>query len=305
MARMPEAVWQGEHGSTPMSRYDIVCVHTIVGRAPAHAAHLSTDGYGGIYQSRDTRFRSAANYNGNPRIIAVENQDFGEPFPVWNFNDGHAVPGFTAAQMESIARILVWAYFTHGIPLVLCPDSRPGSRGVAYHRQGVDGNFAGYSYPGRVAGGELWTTARGKVCPGDRRISQLIEVIIPRARVLAGLDRPPVTQESEYDNVFGGSWPASGEATNELIVCPTGNASAVVKNAWLSLATVFDGVIFADVYFVGDGDVTLHEELGLHIPSDTRRWWKLPNGTTHVTVRYSCTQPVGWAVETEPRPSGQ
>lgn len=305
MARMPGAVWQGEHGSVSMARYDIVCVHTIVGRAPAHAAHFSTEGYGKIYQSRDTALRSAANASGNHRIIAIENQDLGDPFPVWNTNDGHAVPGFTAAQIEAIAEILVWAYRVHGIPLVPCPDSRPSSRGIAYHRQGIDGNFAGYSYGGRVAGGELWTASYGKVCPGDRRISQLLEVIIPRARVLAGLDRPPVTAESEYDNVFGGSWPASLEATNQVVVCPTGTASAVVKNSWISLATVFDGTIFADVYFVGDGDVTLHEELGLHIPSDTRKWWKLPNGCTHVTVRYSCAQPVGWAVETEPRPSGQ
>lgn len=305
MARMPDAVWLGEHGSLPMTRYDIVCVHTIVGHDPAHAAHFSTGGYGEISQSRDTRFRSAANYNGNPRIIAIENEDFDDPFPVWNTNDGRAVPGFTAAQMEAIARILVWCYREHGIPLVLCPDSRPGSRGIAYHRQGVDGNFSGYAYPGRVAGGELWTTSYGKVCPGDRRISQLIEVIIPRARVLAGLDRPPTTEGSEYDIVYGGSFPATLEAKNEVIVCPTGNASAVVKNAWLSMATVFDGHVFLDIYFVGDNDQTLYEEVGAHIESDKRRWWKLPNGTTHVTVRYSCVQPVGWAVETEPRPSGQ
>lgn len=189
MARMPYSSWLGEHGSTAMARYDIVCVHTIVGYAPAHAAHFSTRADGWIGQSRDTSLRSAANLNGNHRIIAIENEDHGGAFGGWNTGDGRAVPGFTAAQMESIAHILLFCHKAHGIPLVPCPDSRPGSRGIAYHRQGCDGNFAGYAYPGRVSGGELWSSAGGKVCPGDRRISQLLNIIIPRARVLAGLDK--------------------------------------------------------------------------------------------------------------------
>src|SRR5690606_5963469 len=77
MARMPGARWQGEHGSRRMDRYDIVCVHTIVGYAPAHAAHFSVKANGEILQSRDTAFRSAANLNGNHRVIAIENEDHG------------------------------------------------------------------------------------------------------------------------------------------------------------------------------------------------------------------------------------
>ena len=180
MARMPGARWQGEHGSRPMDRYDIVCVHTIVGRAPAHAAHFSTHGNGTIDQSRDTRFRSAANLNGNPRVIAIENEDHGPDFPAWSGSD---VPPLTDAQVDACARILAWAHATHGVPLQLCPDSRPGSRGHAYHRQGIDGNFGPYRFGGRVSGGELWTEHFGKVCPGDARIAQLPE-ILERAKAL-------------------------------------------------------------------------------------------------------------------------
>jgi hypothetical protein len=202
---MPHSEWLGEHGGTSMARFDIVCVHTIVGYAPAHAAHFSTRADGWIGQSRDTSFRSAANLNGNHRIIAIENEDHGGAYGGWNTGDGRAVPGFTAAQMESIAHILVFCHRAHGIPLVPCPDSRPGSRGIAYHRQGCDGNFAGYAYPGRVSGGELWSSAGGKVCPGDRRISQLLNIIIPRARVIAGLDAPPKEPEVELtDEVVWG-----------------------------------------------------------------------------------------------------
>lgn len=188
MAIMPGANYVNAATSVLMSRYDIVCIHTIVGYAPAHAAHFSTKANGSIIQSRDTKYRSAANLNGNHRIIAIENEDHGAVFGNWNTRDGHAVPGFTAEQIEAIAKILAWAHKTHGIPLVLVPDSKPTSRGIAFHRQGCDGNFSDYDFGGRVSGDELWSTAYGKVCPGDARIHQLISKIIPRARQLVGLD---------------------------------------------------------------------------------------------------------------------
>src|SRR5207253_4258987 len=123
---------------------------------------------GTILQSRDTAFRSGANLDGNHRVIAIENEDHGPAFPAWTGSD---VPALTDAQVEAIARILSWAHDEHGIPLQLCPDSRATSRGLAYHRQGIDGNFTG-PFTGRVVGGEVWTTSPGKVCPGDRRIVQ-------------------------------------------------------------------------------------------------------------------------------------
>lgn len=195
MPRMPFTTWDPaiDGNSSKACTPDIVCVHTIVGFPPAKAAHFSTRGDGFTWQHRDTTRQSAANYNGNGNVIAIENADHGPGFPAWNTNDGHVVPGFTAAQIEAIAIILVFCHRAHGIPLELIPDSRPGRRGVGYHRQGIDSpnNFAGYVYKGRVSGGVLWTKATGKVCPGDRRITQLINEIIPRARVLAGLDAPP------------------------------------------------------------------------------------------------------------------
>ena len=181
---MPDAEWQGEHSpKVPMYEYDIVCIHTIVGYAPADAAHFSTKADGTILQSRDTAYRSAANLNGNHRVIAVENEDHGPRFggtptlPKW-------VP-LTPEQVEACARILAWAHAEHGVPLQLCPDSRPNSRGLAYHRQGIDGDFSNYEYPGRVAGGETWTLSPGKVCPTDARIAQLPE-ILAAARAMTG-----------------------------------------------------------------------------------------------------------------------
>lgn len=175
MARMPGARWLGEQSPrNPMDRYDIVCVHTIVGYAPAHAAHFSVHADGTIDQSRDTAYESAANLNGNGRIIAIENEDHGDAFGPWS---GSNVPPLTDAQVKANADILAWAHREHGIPLKLCPSSRARARGLAYHRQGIDGNFGGYAFPGRVPGGEIWTEHYGKVCPGDHRIAQLPDIL--------------------------------------------------------------------------------------------------------------------------------
>lgn len=196
MARMPGTDWQGEQSPrTPMDRYDIVCVHTIVGYAPAHAAHFSTKADGTIIQSRDTAYRSAANLEGNHRVIAIENEDHGPAFggtprlPAW-------VP-LTPEQVHACARILAWAHETHGIPLQLCPDSRPGSRGLGYHRQGIDGNFGTYRFPGRVAGGETWTSSPGKVCPTDARIAQLPNILAAARDLTEGDDMPSYNDWTE------------------------------------------------------------------------------------------------------------
>ncbi|HZA40156.1 MAG TPA: N-acetylmuramoyl-L-alanine amidase [Actinomycetota bacterium] len=186
MSRMPGAVFDVEHGSEAMSRHDIVCVHTIVGTAPATAAHFSTAADGTIHQSRDTKFKSAANLSGNHRIIAIENEDRGSAFGAWDTSDGHAVPAFTPQQLDAIAKILAWAHKEHGIPLQLCPDSKPTSRGLAYHRQGIDGNFGPFRHPGRVEAGEQWSGSFGKVCPGDRRIDQLTAILEKAREIVEG-----------------------------------------------------------------------------------------------------------------------
>lgn len=202
MARMPGTVWLGEQSpETPMTRYDIVCIHTIVGYAPAHAAHFSVKADGTILQSRDTRFRSAANLDGNHRIIAIENEDHGLAFggtpklPEW-------VP-LTDAQVEANAAIAAWCHDEHGIPLQLCPDSKPGSRGLAYHRQGIDGNFGpgtAYPNPGRVPGGEVWTSSPGKVCPTDVRINQR-PLILSRAIEITTPEDPMADYADQLDRI--------------------------------------------------------------------------------------------------------
>lgn len=220
MARMPNVPFLGVSGNGNMTRWDVVCIHTIVGfAAGGKPAHFTTDAKGTIVQVRDTVHRSAANLNGNHRVIAVENEDHGSAYGAWS---GSNVPPFTAAQCEAIAKICVWAHQTHGIPLVLCPDSKPTSRGIAYHRQGIDGNWGGYAYGGRVPGGEVWSTSSGKVCPGDRRIRQLINVIIPRARVLAGSQQSQQeVDDVSFQEVLPSAWNPTYSTTASVWITTT------------------------------------------------------------------------------------
>ena len=221
MARMPGTDWQGEQSpGRAMDRYDIVAVHTIVGFAPAHAAHFSVKADGAIIQSRDTRFQSGANLHGNHRVIAIENEDHGPRFGKWNTSDGHAVPALTPEQVEANARILAWAHQTHGIPLALCPNSLPTSRGLGYHRQGIDGNFIaeGYKFPGRVPSGEIWTTSPGKVCPGDRRISQRPAILARAVELVNGDDMP--LSDADLKKI--------GDLIDEKLEAQRGEAAAAV-----------------------------------------------------------------------------
>jgi hypothetical protein len=194
VARMPGSRWRplaDNWAAQPrMARFDLVLVHTAVGSFDGTynyfrnsggytgaESHFMTSGDGLIDQYQDTAHRAEANGTANSRAISIENADMGPQFPAWNTASGDAVPAFTPQQIEANARICAWAHVTHGIPLELVPDSKPGRRGIGYHRLGVPGYM--------VAGGEQWSSARGKVCPGPRRIAQIPQ-IIDRARQLVG-----------------------------------------------------------------------------------------------------------------------
>lgn len=183
--RIPGTVWDplGPQTALRMRAHDIVCLHTMAGYFAFtdemfHAngyqgleSHVGIRGDGYTKQWQDLDFRADANGEGNPRLISIETADKGSEFPVWSGSD---VPDWTPAQLDSIVRVVRWCCDFYNIPKSLVPDSKPGRRGIAYHRQGID--------PWRVPNGEVWSDKRGKVCPGDRRIRQLIEDVIPRVR---------------------------------------------------------------------------------------------------------------------------
>lgn len=198
MAHYPGADWRplaaDEAHQGLMSRHDIVCLHTMVGTLDGTDTYFHQDGYGGteshfgvggdgrIFQWTDTDRMADANLDGNPRVLSIETEDMGPDFPQWT---GSNVPAWTDAQIEAICQVTAWACKKYDIPAALIPDTLSTRRGIGYHRQGIEGSWTDGS--GYVRG-EHWSTSTGKTCPGDRRIQQLKERVIPRVREILNGD---------------------------------------------------------------------------------------------------------------------
>lgn len=215
MARMPGAEWKPlpNPSKTRMARYDLVVLHTCVGSLTGTHnyfksltngvnSHFLTGGYGENWQLVDTAVRSGANGAGNHRAITVENADMGPGFAAWDTRNGAAVPAFTAQQIEANAQICAWAHLEHGVPLQAADTSRPSARGIGYHRLGCD-NW-------RVSDGERWSSSVGKVCPGERRIAQIPQIIARARQIVAGApvieeDDMPLTTE-DYEKIADFVW---------------------------------------------------------------------------------------------------
>ena len=222
---------------------DIIGLHTMVTDLPRCDAMFRRNGYAGIHshfgvggagevwQWQDSDLRAGANLNGNHRIISVETADHGPGFASWDTR-GDNVPAWTAAQVAALAELVAALCLAHDIPCVLIPDSLPGRRGIGYHRQGCDG-----SYPdGRVPGGELWSSARGKVCPGNARIAQ-IPAVIARARAL--LDPTPEDDMQITDrlpDLFTGV-PDDSMTVGDSIAWACAHAAFARRDAAAALAT--------------------------------------------------------------------
>lgn len=162
---------------TPMDRYQAICNHVAVSEGMSLygyfvnvevCSHFYVRKTGKVEQYVDTRFRAPANYQGNDSLISIETQG--------GVHSAETEP-WTPEQVQALAELHAWISKTHGIPLVLMKDSKASSRGVGYHKLGVD--------PWRVAGGELWSKSAGKICPGAKKISQ-IPTIIAKAKALVG-----------------------------------------------------------------------------------------------------------------------
>lgn len=196
MARYPGATWKpiaryepggSSGGAMPVPRRLIY--HTAVSgssslfplfNTPGRAvAHFYVAANGDCEQYVDTARMSSAVLEGNHDCITVETQDIGGPFPSWS---GSNVPEWTPAQVERLADIAKFCQAKHGIPLTRLTSSRTGLSGVGWHRLGIDGNFPDGLLDGRDGTGELWSFSGGKACPGDRRIQQVVNEVLPMAR---------------------------------------------------------------------------------------------------------------------------
>lgn len=233
MKRSPHAEWDplGVQTQPAMRAHNIICVHTMVGYLTSTRTMFKQNGYsgteshygvGGIwggdkdkdwdgkaFQWQSRAYTADANLKGNPYIISIETADNAPA-------KASDILAWTPKQVEKIAQIIAWecSLSAHSecptdwtcrkgvewngirvaIPPVLVADSKPGRRGIGYHRQGID--------PWRVSGGDSWSTARGKECPGDRRIAQLKTQVIPMVQqILKGEDMATAAEVWNYDGI--------------------------------------------------------------------------------------------------------
>lgn len=221
MSRYPSATWKPiRDTSTSRLTKDILCLHTMVGNLNSVWPYFdrldiqvySHFGVGGIWgsdasrnldgvvwQMAETDYRAAANLNGNYRVISVETAD----------NATRPIAPWTPKQCDALVRIMVDAHRLDGIPLVLIPDSKPGRRGVAYHRLGCD--------PYRASGGELWSSSVGKDCPTQARIDQIPGLLARAVAIVNGTQEEDPMAGITIDQIKAAVKDVVGDATYLLM----------------------------------------------------------------------------------------
>lgn len=270
-----------------MRAHDIICLHTMVGSLWGTDTYFRSGGYGGteshfgvghdgeVLQWQDTDWQADANLDGNWHVVSIETADRGPGFPEWNTR-GDDVPPWTDAQITSLARLVAFLCREHDIPCELIPDTRAGRRGIGYHRQGVPG-YAAHD-------GELWSSAYGKVCPGDRRIAQVPEVVL-RARLL--LDSAPLHRsrpEEDPVNIplffYDDNWRPDPAGLNFRGCAPAewGNNSALIDIAFVRWAAYWGRAS----WYVVAHDNNSFGPIAEFDPSQD--YWQLPPGVRGFTV---------------------
>jgi hypothetical protein len=134
------------------------------------------DGQHRFWQMIDFDLQCWSSASGNATCPAWESQG--------GVSDANHEP-WTDNQIEAGAIIYAYGMETEGWPAQLMPNSLAASRGLGYHRLGID--------PWRVAGGEVWSSSRGKICPGDVKIAQLPTILARAVELFHGSPSPAPT----------------------------------------------------------------------------------------------------------------
>lgn len=181
-----------KNGKTPnaviyhiaVSQRNTKSLHGFFSSTTTGCSHLFVANDGSSEQYIDADKRSSADVQGGDRTISVETAG--------GYGDDLNAP-WSDAQVETLAQIAAWANRTYGVPLREMKDSKPSSTGIGFHRLGVPrSKWTPASEPGwLVPGGEVWSGAVGKVCPGDARMAQIPAIIERAKQIVAGNTKPP------------------------------------------------------------------------------------------------------------------
>lgn len=166
------------HNKVRMLEYNRVNCHQAVSNSLSlfgyfsgvkDCSHFYINEYGGLEQYIDTYYMSAADYQGSDATVSVETWDGGGNVLTWN-----------EAQLSMLVRLFIWITDTHpSIPRRLATSSAYGapSKGLSWHRLGVDSYPTLYKPGWRQPNGMKYSKSRGKTCPGDGRIAQMPEIM--------------------------------------------------------------------------------------------------------------------------------
>lgn len=138
-------------------------------RSNSACSHFYVAKDGTVEQYIDTKYRSAADLHGSDSTISVETQG--------GVRDPEGEP-WTAAQVTALVALWKWARDAHDIKNQVAKNTQTNdnSAGLSWHRLGVEGNFAGRKGILAISykpGGIKYSSARGKICPGDAKILQI------------------------------------------------------------------------------------------------------------------------------------
>lgn len=145
-------------------------IRDMFARSSSACSHFYVNRKGEIFQYIDTKYRSAADRDGNDSTISVETEG--------GLGNSKAVNSETwsAAQVTALAKLWAWARDTHNIKDQVAKNtcSNDNSAGLSWHRLGIKGNFGGRGGILEVGYcGILYSGAFGKECPGDAKILQI------------------------------------------------------------------------------------------------------------------------------------
>lgn len=181
-------------------------IHDLFAGSNSACSHFYVNKAGGVEQLIDTKYRSAADRDGNDSTISVETE-----------GGTHNADGeeWTPQQIAALAKLWAWARDTHGITnqIAINTNTNANSEGLSWHRLGIKGNFAGR--PGLASksyGGILYSSAAGKVCPGDAKINQIPEIFAiangdKKAPVVVKPGAAVVKPKAPKKSDKSGSWP--------------------------------------------------------------------------------------------------
>lgn len=211
--RKPLTVPNRARNKVKMARPVRINFHTAVSNSNSLFGFFNSTGAAGVFshfyvrkdgtveQYQDTAFTAACDLDGNPDTISIETWDgYRTGYPGYWKNDSD-VPPWNSAQVEALTKLARWIVRTHpSIPAKLATSNRRGtpSHGFSWHRLGVVG---APGFISRTNGGLTYSLARGKVCPGVRRINQIPAILKAATTAVSSATDPAPTGELTMSDI--------------------------------------------------------------------------------------------------------